>query len=215
MAGDGRVHREATPSVRSAKVTLHPPWRVDKALASMTIHAVLAEEKYPPADAKPLRWRLYTSEPTASFDEARQIVDDYAQRWQVEEFHKAWKSGCKVEAQRHQTRANLQRMAQIRAFVAMRLLQLKQHAGRAPEEPCEPLVDRATWQCLWLSVEKKPPPPPEKPPTHGWLLRAVARLGGWHDSKRTGRPGWTALTRGWQDLQSRLAGYRLALAGPL
>lgn len=211
----GRAAREATLTLRSATVTLHPPWRAGEALAPMTLQAVLAEEEHPPKDAEPLRWRLYTSEPARTLDEARQVVDDYAQRWQVEEFHKAWKSGCKVEEQRHQTAANLQRMAQIRAFVALRLLQLKQHAATAPEESCEPLVDGATWRCLWLSVEKKPLPPPDKPPTHGWLLRAVARLGGWSDSKRTGRPGWEALTRGWQELQSRLTGYHLAFAGPL
>lgn len=210
----GRAAREATVTLRSATVTLHPPWRAgDKALAPMTLQAVLVEEEHPPDGVEPLRWRLYTSELAQMFEQAQQVVDDYAQRWQVEEFHKAWKSGCKVEEQRQQTAANLQRMAQIRAFVAVRLLQLKQHAALAPEKSCAPLIDEATWKCLWLSVEKQPLP--EQPPTQQWLLRAVARLGGWNDSKRTGRPGWEALMRGWQELQTLLAGYQLALTGPL
>ena len=217
----GRPAREATVKVRSAVVTLQPPsrsavaGRAGEALEPMTLQAVLGEEEHPPQGAEPLRWRLYTSEAAETSEEAVQVMNDYAQRWQIEEYHKAWKSGCKVEQQRQQTAANLQRMSQIRAFVAMRLLQLKQHAALEPEESCEPLVDSATWRCLWVSVEKNPPPPPDKPPTHGWLLRAVARLGGWYDSKRTGRPGWEALRRGWQELQSRLTGYKLALAGPL
>lgn len=213
----GRAAREATLTLRSATVTLRPPQRARGMTTAppvrLTLQAVLVEEMNPPKDVEPLRWRLYTSEPAQTLQQAQQTADDYSQRWQVEEFHKAWKSGCKVEDQRQQTAENLRRMAQIRAFVAVRLLQLKQHAASAPERPCQPLLDATTWTCLWLSVEKKSLP--EVPPTQRWALHAVARMGGWNDSKRTGRPGWVALMRGWQELQARVAGYRLALAGPL
>ena len=48
-------------------------------------------------------------------------------RWKIEEFHLAWKSGgAQVEKQRMQTADNLERMAVILAFVAVRLLQLKE-----------------------------------------------------------------------------------------
>ena len=210
----GRAAREATLTLRSATVTLHPPWRADGVkLVPLSLQAVLVEEMNPPKGVEPLRWRLYTSEPTQTLKQGQQVVDDYSQRWQVEEFHKAWKSGCKVEDQRQQTPENLRRMAQIRAFVAVRLLQLKQHAAFAPERSCHPLLNTTTWKCLWLSVEKRPLP--EMPPTQRWALQAVARLGGWNDSKRTGRPGWVALVQGWQELQARIAGYQLALAAPL
>lgn len=212
----GRVARQATLTLRAARVTLRPPNRVVGAkLEPLTLNAVLVEELNPPPNVEPLHWRLYTTEPAQTFEQVKQVVTDYRQRWQVEDFHKAWKSGCKVEEQRQQTPDNLQRMAQIRAFVATRLLQLKQHAALAPEAPCEPLLDTVSWKCLYLSTEKHPESFPDKPPSQRWALHAVARLGGWHDSKHTGRPGWAALIRGWAELQSRLTGYRLALAGPL
>ncbi|MBI4568194.1 MAG: hypothetical protein HY719_07340 [Planctomycetes bacterium] len=40
----------------------------------------------------------------------------------------------------------------------------------------------------------------------------LAALGGWKDTKRTGRVGWEALWRGWDRLQERVTGYRVALA---
>ncbi len=212
----GRVARQATLTLRAAQVTLRPPSRlVGPQLEPLTLNAVLVEELSCPSDAEPLHWRLYTGEPAQTFEQVKQVTLDYGQRWQVEDFHKAWKSGCKVEEQRQQTPCNLQRMAQIRGFVATRLLQLKQHAALAPETPCEPLLDRVTWKCLYLSTEKDSRSLPDKPPSQRWALHAVARLGGWNDSKHTGRPGWAALIRGWDALQSRITGYRLALAGPL
>jgi hypothetical protein len=38
----------------------------------------------------------------------------------------------------------------------------------------------------------------------------VVRLGGFHDSKRTGIAGWEALWDGWTQLQDQLVGYLAA-----
>lgn len=209
----GRVAREVKVTLRAVQVTLRPPARPDGKLASLTLNALLVEECDPPSGVEPLLWRLYTSEPAHTLAQAQQVAADDTQRWQVEEFHKAWKSGCRVEEQRQQTPANLQRMAQIRAFVATRLLQLKQHAAAKPQASCEPLLDTATWQCLQLSTRKHGERLPDAPPSLQWALHAVARLGGWNDIKHTGRPGWQAFIRGWEQLQARLIGYRLAIEG--
>lgn len=216
----GRRARDAKVTLRAATVELCPPSRSKGAASSagdlreLTLQAVLVEELNPPDGVEPLRWRLYTTESAATFEDAALVVKDYQQRWQMEEFHKAWKSGAKVEEQRQQTPDNLRRMAQIRAFVAMRLLRLKQYAALAPEYSCAVALDEVEWKCLWLTVETKKPLPKEAPSLH-WALMALARLGGFYDSKRTGRPGWVALMRGWRELQSRLAGYHLAQSGEL
>ena len=47
-------------------------------------------------------------------------------RWRVEEFHKAWKSGAGVEQRRMRGADNLERIAVVLAFVAVRLLQLRE-----------------------------------------------------------------------------------------
>ncbi|TEY71509.1 IS4 family transposase, partial [Aeromonas veronii] len=40
-----------------------------------------------------------------------------------------------------------------------------------------------------------------------WAYMAIARLGGFMDSKRTGIAGWSSLWEGWQTLQSKLDGF--------
>ncbi|HDX3229728.1 TPA: transposase, partial [Escherichia coli] len=72
-------------------------------------------------------WHLLTSEKVASAADARRIVSHYERRWLIEEYHKAWKSGgtC-VESLRMQTRDNLERMVVIKAFIAVRVLGLRQ-----------------------------------------------------------------------------------------
>ena len=72
-------------------------------------------------------WYLLTSEKVASAADARRIVSHYEQRWLIEEYHKAWKSGgtC-VESLRMQTRDNLERTVVIKAFIAVRALGLSE-----------------------------------------------------------------------------------------
>ncbi len=42
------------------------------------------------------------------------------------------------------------------------------------------------------------------------VVLALAKLGGWRDTKRTGRIGWQPLWRGWTQLETLVDGWRLA-----
>jgi hypothetical protein len=206
----GRAGRIARVAVRSAWVTLRPPRRPQMLrLPPPGQWAVLVQEADPPNGVEPLCWRLYSSEPAETFAQARQVAEDYAQRPQIEVFHKAWKSGCRVEERRQQDPQNLQRMGQILAFIAVRLVQLSQLAHAQPNASCEPLLERPAWQCLWQSVEPQKPLP-KNPPSCQWTIQALGRLGGFQDTKRTGRIGWQTIWHGYRRLQERLLGYLLA-----
>ncbi|HAZ3484618.1 IS4 family transposase, partial [Escherichia coli] len=53
-------------------------------------------------------------------------------------------------------------------------------------------------------------PLPSQTPTLKWACLKLAKLGRWHDSKRTGRPGWVVMWDGWfrlQDMQDMVEGY--------
>lgn len=162
---------------------------------------------------KPLCWRLLTSEPIDDLDAVRRVVRDYELRWRIEEYHKAWKSGVGVERQRLQSAPNLERMLVITAFVAVRLLQLREAVEAAPsaEESAAsgptPLSSQE-WRVLWASTECSALP--AQAPPASWAYQALAKLGGFTDTKRTGRPGWDTLWHGWFRLQERLEGYRLS-----
>lgn len=69
------------------------------------------------------------------------------------------------------------------------------------------------WKCLWLSLLKKgqqKPLPPE-PPSIMWAYYGIAQLGGFLDTKRTGRVGWQTIWKGWARLADRTEAFELAL----
>jgi hypothetical protein len=193
----GRRAREARLSLRSLRVDLKAPATYAGA-QTLSVNVVLASEANPPEGVEALRWVLLTTEPIDDADQARTVMRYYELRWRIEDYHKAWKSGVGVERQRFQSSENLERMLVITAFLAVRLLQLREHLqppeGQSKEESCEPALSREEWQLLWLSREHTPLP--KSAPSLRWACLALARLGGFTDTKRTGRPGWDALWHG-------------------
>jgi len=165
------------------------------------------------ADPEGTCWHLLTSEKVENTAQARVIVSHYERRWLIEEYHKAWKSGgAQVEQLRMQTRDNLERMVTVLAFVAVRVLALRQGgvSEETQNESCESVLSPVEWKLLWMKQEGKALP--ESPPTLKWACQSLAKLGRWYDSKRTGRPGWIVIWDGWFRLQEMVEGYRLAMS---
>jgi hypothetical protein len=204
-----RRQRIASMRLRSAKITLLPPQNRRVALRSIQVNIVLAREINCPQDETPLEWMILTTEPIATKQAAETVIHYYELRWLIEEFHKSWKSGCRIENRPVQAADNLERLAVITAQVAVRLLQLRSVAEAKPEQPCDCILTRDEWHCLWTTVEHTKRIP-RKPPTVLWALRAIAKLAGWRDTKQTGRIGWAMLWNGWSKFEDRVAGWRLA-----
>lgn len=217
----GRKKRKVKLELKAKQLTFIPPKRKvcgEIALAPITLNVVIATEKYPQTD-EVLEWILLTTEAINTFAEARKVTRYYELRWRIEDFHKAWKSGVGVEKQRMQTSDNLEKMIVILSFVAIRLLQLKEYFE--PQElssleahnvcvSCEELLNEIEWKVLWKTVEKKEFP--STPPNAAWAYQAIAKLGGWSNSKRTGKAAWSTLWDGWFRLTERVEGFILAQA---
>lgn len=207
----GRKAREARLRLRRQRLVVQAPAAGPSGRAPVTVNAILAEEIDAPARVQPLQWVLLTTEPVETEQEARRVVRYYELRWRIEEYHKAWKSGVGVERQRFQTVDNLERMLVITAFLAVRLLQLREVLDRREDKQdrgCDGILDTEQWRVLWLSTERSRPP--TSAPSLRWACRAVAKLGGFTDTKRTGRPGWDTMWHGWFRLQERLEGYQMS-----
>lgn len=160
-----------------------------------------------------LAWHLLTSEPVNSFEDAMKIIRYYERRWLIEDFHKVWKSeGTNVESLRLQSKDNLERLSVIYAFVATRLLALRfiKEVDELSTESCEKVLGAKAWKLLWLKLESKSLP--KEVPDMGWAYKSLAKLGGWKDTKRTGRASIKALWEGWFKLQTILEGYDLAMS---
>lgn len=211
----GRKKRQVVLELKAISVTFSPSERraKDRKLKPITVNVVIAKEKnYDEGEA--LEWILLTSESISSFACARKITRYYELRWRIEDFHKAWKTGVGAEEQRMQSIDNLEKMIVILSFVAIRLLQLKEHFEYPSmleideSIPCEELLTETEWKVLWNSVEKKPLP--ESIPSATWAYQAIAKLGGWTDSKKTGKAAWLTIWKGWFRLKERLEGLRIA-----
>ena len=72
-------------------------------------------------------------------------------------------------------------------------------------DSCEKILTPTEWELLWVKLEGKPLP--SQMPTLKWACLKLAKLGRWHDSKRTGRPGWVVMWDGWFRLQDMVEGY--------
>ncbi|MDP3293656.1 MAG: IS4 family transposase [Nevskia sp.] len=208
----GRRARQAKLLLRSLRVELQPPANRSRKGAPLTVNVVLAQEIDPVPGEDALRWILLTTEPVSSAEHALQVVRYYELRWRIEEYHKAWKSGVGVERQRFQSPENLERMLVITAFLAVRLLQLREHVDAPVESEsarsCDTVLTQEQWRVLWHSSERHPLP--DTPPSLRWACLAIAKLGGFANTKRTGRPGWDTLWHGWARLQKRVEGYQIA-----
>jgi hypothetical protein len=211
----GRRAREATLVIRACQVKLKLPRRQ----GTVSCHALLAREAQAPEDGEALEWLLLTTEPIDSLEEALDVLWMYGRRWRIEEFHKAWKSGTRVEALRARCADNIERAAGMLMFVAIRLLQMQELAcaplprpsmpiANLPQAPCSEVLSESEWKVLYSTTTKKPPP--SKPPSARWAYRTIAKRGGWADTQRSGRPGWEAIWRGFFRLAERVEGYKAA-----
>jgi hypothetical protein len=173
-------------------------------IAMWVVHAV---EVDPPEDVEPVEWILLTSLPVASFADAWRVIEYYEKRWLIEEYHKALKTGCRVESRQLQSKEGLERITALLSVVAVRLLQLKSAARTNPATPARNLVP-LHWIKMLLAARKRSKLTVAM--TIREFYREVAKLGGFLGRKSDGEPGWITIWRGWQKFYMFIHGAELA-----
>jgi hypothetical protein len=205
-----RRAREAHVELRAAALVLKPPAGKATDYAPVALNAVLVREAQAPEGEQAIEWMLLTTESIRTAKHVETVVDHYACRWTIEEYFLGWKSGCRIEKRPLMSIDTLERMVAITAHVAVRILQLHRLANQEDDEtPCESVLSRDEWRCLWTFGSKNKPVP-STPPSARWAYQAIGRMGGWLDTKRTGRIGWQTMWKGWDKLQQRLGGWLAA-----
>lgn len=209
----GRQGRQTKLTLRACSVTLCAPKNNRDARGELNVNAVLAQEEGS-KEKEPLRWLLLTTEAIETESDVNDILRCYRLRWRIEEFHKAWKSdGAQVETLRLEKAEHIERMGVMLAFIAVRLLQLRETIDNeaAAERPCTEVLTATQWKLLWVNQKKKSALP-KTPPNLKWASQALAKLGGFYDSKRTGKASWATYYHGWLRLEELVHGYTLAAA---
>jgi hypothetical protein len=137
-----------------------------------------------------------------------EIIDWYKCRWIIEEYHKAIKSGCKVEDKQLKTRDRLENFLGVANVVALRILKLRDYARKMPEISAKKIIDPLKVDILIKYNDIK-----KEDITIKEYYREVAKIGGFIGRKSDGEPGWQALWQGETELNMLISGAKIALRG--
>jgi len=201
-----RDRRLATVSIRASRVVVMKPVNssLERAGApSVEINIVSAVEVNPPEGEQPIHWRLATTESISTLEDVLKIVSFYKNRWLIEEFFKALKTGCAFKERQLESYDALVRALMIFLPLAWQLLLMRCLAGMNDDSPARAALTAD--QIAVLQAHKKTRL--KRSPTVRDALLAVAQLGGFWPGN--GRPGWRILSRGMEVLALLTTGWLL------
>ena len=192
-----RSARTATVTVRSATVTLHPPYRPDRQLPAVTVNVVLALEESPPAGEIAVEWLLVTDLDVSGVAAATRCLTYYTRRWDAEVYFRVLKSGCGVEKLQLETTERVVNALAVYWVVAWRVLSVLMLGRECPDVSCDVVLEEAEWKSVYqVATGRKPP---RRPPPLGMLVRLIAGLGGYLDRPNDPPPGpkamWVGLSK--------------------
>jgi len=211
QAQPGRKARTAAEfAVRGAAVLVCPPHAKTGHHGNdpLPLYVVQVTEVSPPEGEKAIEWTLLTNERVQTFEDAWRVTGWYERRWVVEEFHKAQKTGCRIEDMQFTTTDRLEPAIALLSVVAVTLLNLREASrrGDAGTRRADTLLSSEYIEVLSLKRYGKV----RDDLTVREFFLALARLGGHQNRKCDGHPGWLVLWRGWMKLQAMIDGYLAA-----
>lgn len=203
-----RRTRKARLAYSATSVELKRPAKASKQLpVQQSINVVRAWEVQPPEGQQPVEWILLTSEPIASPQQVREVVDGYRTRWCVEEYIQAVKTGCAYEESQLESAHGLYNLLGYCLIVAYALLLMRAQSRARQPLSAEHFFTPAQLACLRALSRRALPAEASVQEA----LLACARLGG--HLRRNGLPGWRTLSTGYSRLldyeQGFLAAQRL------
>lgn len=192
-----REARVARCTLRATRLELQAPWRKGRQLRDQAVNVVLVREENPPLGEEPIEWLLLTSLPIDELEQARQVVEYYCCRWEIEIYFRVLKSGCRVEELQLETNERFTACLAVYMIVAWRVLFVLMMGRKCPDLPCDAVLTEDEWQSVYWVVKQEPPP--KKPPSLQRMVELIASLGGYLGRKHDGPPGpqtlWIGLQR--------------------
>jgi hypothetical protein len=215
-----RKQRKARMEVRYGRVTLVRPVIAEREQypERQEVWIVQAKEKtetVPPGE-RGIEWRLYTSHPVESAEQANRILTQYKSRWIIEDVFRALKSeGVNYEETELERGPALRKLCVLAFMAAIQLVQLRQaREGKTEQQPS--LVFSAEQVACMEDLlpqfegktEKQKNPYPRS--NLAWASWVIARLGGWKGYTSQRPPGVITLYDGWRRFHALFQGWQLA-----
>ena len=201
-AREGCPARAARVRVSYQATTLWLTERATQRQWSASLWTVWAREVDAPPGSTPIEWTLHTTRPVESAWDAYETVWGYCQRWRIEEFHRAWKSGaCDVERSQLRSPDALWKWASLMSAHATRLMRLRDLSRSHPDTSATEAFSAAELEAI-VALRAPRDHTPGQTPTLGRVVRWVAELGGYAGSPKKSPPGVTVIQRGMDRVES-------------
>jgi hypothetical protein len=221
-ARQGRAARRVELAVRFGRATLRKPHRGGdpRDPAGVLVNFIDVCEVAPPAGEKPVHWRLLTTHPVESLEQAAQIVEWYRMRWDIEQVFRTLKSqAVDVEDSLIADGPALERLVAACLLAAVKVMQMVNGRGEAgqtiaaarlfPKGQIE-VLHHLNVKMQGKTQKQKNPHPVE---TLAWAAWVVARLGGWMGYASERKPGPITFTNGLKRFEANAEGYLLSRYG--
>ena len=193
-----RQARQATLEVRAIPVKVLPPLTTGHPGGDpLTLYLVQAQEINVAANSEdePICWRLITSHPVLSFEQAQLIIRFYCNRWIIEQLFRTSKSeGFDIESTELETFQAIQGQTVMVLHAAAKVLQLVYARHNEQAQPIEEVFDHQECAVLnMLNAQLEGPTDKQKNPypksQTSWATWIIARLGGWKGYSSQRPPG--------------------------
>lgn len=209
--GIGDKGRMAHVIVKAGTVTIRRPAYRNTAGDPETLMLTLVEaaETGAPEGVKPLLWRLITTLPAATLEEAMEVVRLYRLRWRIEEvFRTLKKDGLDLEATQIEAAGRVMKLAAFAVVASCRIIQMVDARDGSPRPATDAIRTDQIEDVAAISASLEGGTERQKnhwkKGTLTWLAWVVARLGGWNCYYKP--PGPKTMADGWRRLQAMLAG---------
>jgi hypothetical protein len=117
--GKGRRARMVRQALRIQRLGIP-----DRAGGELQVTALMASEIDPPPGVTPITWHLLTNREATTLEAARELIDRYRVRWDIERLFLVFKEGCRVEALQLASRERLERALALYLIIAWRVTRL-------------------------------------------------------------------------------------------
>ena len=211
---EGRI---ATIEVRYKKVLIQKPsGKISKRLPTqLELYAVEAKEiKGPKKDA--VKWRLLTTHPVTTFEEAIAVINKYRQRWYIEQvFRLLKKQGFKIEDSELTSGWAIRKLTILLLNNVLRVIQLLLAYGNEESQPITEVFSSEEIVCLEVLANKMEQKETQVKNNYSkdklsWASWVIARIGGWKGYTKQRPPGPITMKRGLDKFDLIYQGWVLA-----
>lgn len=175
----------------------------------ISVNIILAKEVSMPTDGSPaIVWRLLTTLPVSTLEQAYDCVQKYSKRWLIERYHYVLKSGCQVEELQLEEADRIERAIAMYCIIAYKLLHITYLARICPEASALKILKKDELEALYF-FSHKTKKNPAVPITIFEAVILIAKLGGFLGRNGDGFPGVKVIWLGLKSLADITASFRL------